>query len=164
MGLSGEEELYRHLRIVHNLAEPVKVGEEEGCPLVCCEPSCETDCENVIAESLLDGHNLARGVMVGNSRVGEFLLDHIDEGGLEFLPGVPNLLVSYLVDTLEAFLVIVVCLELRSEHLGVNSLPLFGCPCRVVNAVGYVADMEFLREIARIHRSEDILADLAVKH
>ena len=164
VSLSCEEELNRHIRVVHNLAEPVKVGEEEGCPLVCGEPSCETDCENVIAESLLDCHDLARRVVVGDRRVGELLLDHVDKGGLEFLPGIPDFLVVYLVDTLEASLVIVVCLELRAEHLCVNRLPLLGSPGRVVNSVGHVADVKFLREIARVHRREDILADLAVEH
>ena len=164
MGLSGEEELDRHGRIVHNFAEPVEVGEEESCPLVCGEPSCETDCKHIVTECLLDGHDLARRVMVGDGRVGEFLLDHVDEGGLELLPGIPDFLVIYLVDALEAFLVIVVSLELRAEHLCVDGLPLLRSPGRIVDSVGHVAYVEFLRKISRIHGCENVLAYLAVEH
>ena len=100
--------------------------------------------------------------MVRDRRVREFLLHHVDESLLKFPPCIPYLLVTYLVDALEALLVIMMCLELRAEHLGVDSLPFLGSPSRIMHTVGYIADIELLRQISRIHIGENFLADLAV--
>ena len=164
MGLSGEDELNRHLRIVHNRIEPVQVAEEQGCSLVGGETPCETDGEDVVAEGLLDRHYLPRGIVGTEIRIGDLLLDSIYEILLENLPDIPYLTVAELVNAAEAGLVIVMGLEFRSEHLGMESFPLLCRPGRIVYAVGDIAYVKFLRKIARIHIRKDILAHLSVKH
>ena len=54
-------------------------------------------------------------------------------------------------------------LELFAEDTCVDILPLGCSPGRVVHTVGHIADVQFLRQIARIHRSEDVLAHFAVQ-
>ena len=102
--------------------------------------------------------------MIRDCRIREFLLHSIDESFLESLSGIPDVSIRYLVDTLEAFLVIMMCLELRSEYLRMNSLPFLGSPSRIVNPISHIADMQFLRQISRIHVRENFLAHLSVKH
>ena len=102
--------------------------------------------------------------MCAEFRVGKTGLYGIDKVGLEYLSCSPYLLIAHLINAVEAILVIMMCLELLAEYTGVNCLPLLCSPGRIVHTVGNVAHIEFLRQITRIHRSEDILAHLAVKH
>ena len=164
MSLSCEEELYRHLRVVHDGIKPVEIGEEQCSTLVGGETSCKTDGKHVVAEGLLDGDYLTWRIVVRHSRIRKLLLDNPDKSLLELFSGIPYLLIGNLVDSFEAFLVVVMCLELWPEHLGVDGLPFLGSPCRIMHAIGYIADIQLLREIARIHVGEDILAHLAVEH
>ena len=69
MGLTREEELNRTFRIVHYLSKAVKVAEKQMCTLVGCETAGESYCEHIVTESFLDGHNLARRIVVGCSRI-----------------------------------------------------------------------------------------------
>ena len=64
VSLSSEHKLYRTARIVDNLIEPVKVTEKQVSPLVGGKTPCETDCKDIVTESLLDGDNLARRIVV----------------------------------------------------------------------------------------------------
>ncbi len=126
VSLSCEEELYRHLRVVHDGIKPVEIGEEQCSTLVGGETSCKTDGKNVVTECLLDGNYLTWRIVVRYSRVGKFLLDYPDKSLLELFSGIPYLLIGNLVDSFEAFLVVVMCLELWSEYLGVDGLPFLG--------------------------------------
>ena len=163
VSLAGEEELYRTLRIVHDLVEPVKVGEQQGSTLVGCETAGESDCQDIITQSLVDGHDLSRRVVVAERRIGDDRLDPLDEFGFESLPGLPDLGIRNIVDTLETFPVIVMGGELRSEDFGMDLLPLLGSPSRIMHTIGHIADVKLFREITRIHVTEDLLADLTVE-
>ena len=164
MGLAGEKELDRMHGIIHDGVKPVKIGEQKGSSLVGRETTGETDGQHIVTQVLLDRHNLARRVMVALRRIGDPLLDNVYQPLLQGLPGLPNLRVGNLVDALEAGFVVVMGRELRTEHTGVDLLPLSGCPGRVMHAVGNIADEQFLRQIARIDAAENLLADITVKH
>ena len=164
MGLAGEDELYRALRVVHDLSKPVKVAEEQGCSLVGGETTGKTDGQGIVAEPFLDGDNLLRSIVGAELRIRESLLDSLGELTLHLLAGLPNFLIGNGVDALKAALVVMVGCKLVSEDLGVNLLPVPGCPGRIVHSVGDIADIEFLRKISRIHVRENLLAHLAVKH
>ena len=102
--------------------------------------------------------------MVALCRVGNTLLHDVYQPLLEGLSCLPDLRIRHFVDALEARLVVVVRGELRTEHTGVDLLPLGRGPSRVVDTVGHVADEQFLRLIARIDAAEYLLADIPVQH
>ena len=97
------------------------------------------------------------------SRVRKTVLNLIDEFLTECSTDVPYFLIRNLVDTLEARLVIVVSLECLSEYLGVNSLPLWCSPCRIVNAICNVAYVKLLWKVCWPHVTEDIAAYFTVE-
>ena len=101
--------------------------------------------------------------MVAERRIGDDRLDPLDEFGFESLPGLPDLGIRNIVDTLETFPVIVMGGELRSEDFGMDLLPLLGSPGRIMHTIGHIADVKLFREITRIHVIEDLLADLTVE-
>ena len=102
MSLAGKDELYRTVRVVDDIIEPVKVPEQEVCPLVGCETPCESDCKHIVAERILYGHNLTRRIMVGCRRIGETVLDSSYKLGPQCCPHIPYLCVGHLVYSLEA--------------------------------------------------------------
>ena len=164
VGLAGEDELHRTLGVVDDGVEPIEVAEKQRGTFISGEAAGETDGQHILAQALLDGDHLARRVMGAHDRVGQALADGADQFLLEDLAHTPDLGVRHGIDALEALLVVVVRLEFGAEHLGVQLLPVLGSPGRIVDAVGDVADIELLREVARIHVGEDVLADLAVQH
>ena len=101
--------------------------------------------------------------MIAKSGIGYYLLDHLYQSLFQDLPGVPNLFVINLVDPVEARLVIVVGLELRTKDLGMDLLPLGRRPSRVMHTIRDIADEQLLGEIARVHPVEYSLADLTMK-
>ena len=164
MGLSGEDELYRTVGVVDDGVEPVQVGEEQGRALIGREATGEADRQHVVAERLLDGHDLAGRIVHRHHRVGQAPLDIGHKVALELLADSPDLLIGKFVHSVKALLVIVMCLELGAEHLGVQLLPLLRRPGGIVDAVGHVAHMELLGKVSRVHVGEDVLADLAMEH
>ena len=162
--LAGEDELHRALGVVDDGVELVEVAEQQRGTLVGREAAGESDGQHVLAQTLLDRDHLARRVVRAQDRIGEAFADGADQFLLEGLADVPDLRVRHGVDALEALLVVVVRLELGAEHLGVQLLPILRRPGRVVDAVGDVADIKLLGEVAREHVREDVLADLAVQH
>ena len=164
MSLAGEQELDRMHRIVDNGVKPVKVREQKGSSLVGRETAGESDCQNIVTKVFLDRHNLAWRVVVALCRVGNTLLHDVYQPLLEGLSCLPDLRIRHFVDALEARLVVVVRGKLRTEHTGVDLLPLGRGPSRVVDTVGHVADEQFLRLIARIDAAEYLLADIPVQH
>ena len=163
MGLAGEQELDGTLGVVHDLVQTVEVAEQERSPLVGGETPGEADGEDIVPEGVQDGHQFGRRIVVGDALVLQTRADEGDQLLLQVALDLPDLLVGNLVDSLEALLVIVVGLEFLAEHPRVDGLPLRGAPGRIVDAVGYIANEQFLRQIARVHVREDVLAHLAVK-
>ena len=101
--------------------------------------------------------------MACSSRIRKSSLHLFDELLAKTCTDVPYLFVRDLVYSVSARLVIVMCLELLAEYLCMNLLPLRCSLCRIVDTVGDVAYMKLLREIARPHVCEDVLADLAME-
>ena len=97
------------------------------------------------------------------SWVRESSLNLVDELLAECSADTPNLLIRYLVDTVEARLVIVVSLELLTEYLSVYCLPLRCSSCRIVNTVSHVAYVKLLWKVTWPHVTEDIAAYLTVE-
>ena len=164
VGLACEHELNRMLRVVDYGVETVKVAEEQGRTLVGGETAGETYGEHVVAEVLLDLDDLARRIVAAEHRVGETFAYDSDELLLERQTGIPYFLIGDVVDAGEAAHIIVMGLEFRTEHLVVDGLPFLGAPGWIVDAVGHIAHVQLLRQIARVHIGEYLLADLAVKH
>ena len=102
MRLSCEEELHRLLRVVHYAVKPVKVTEKKVRPLVSGKTPCETDCEDILAERLLDAYNLLRRIVACGSRVRKSSLNLINELLAERGPDVSYLLVRHFIYALKA--------------------------------------------------------------
>ena len=116
MGLSCEEELDGMLRIIDYGVKPVEVGEEEGASLVGRKTTGKAYRQDIIPQVLLDGHDLAGGIVIAECRIGNNLLDHLYQPGFQDLPGAPNLIVRNLIDSVKAGFVIVMGLEFGTEH------------------------------------------------
>ena len=162
MRLTGEDELHRTVRIVDYLIEAVQVAEQQMRPLVGGESAGKAYGQHIGAESVQDGHYLMRRVVAGYVRIGYPLLDHLYHPGTKFVSHVPDHTVVYIVDALEALLVVLVGSELGTEHLGVNLLPLRRGPCGIMHSVGHIAYVQLLRQITGPQTAQNLLADLAV--
>ena len=103
-----------------------------------------------------------RRVVAGYVRIGYTFLDHLYHPGTKLVAHVPDHTVVYIVDTLEALLVVFVGGELGAEYLGVNLLPLRRSPCGIMHSICHIADMQFLGQIARPETAKNLLADLTV--
>ena len=120
MRLAGKYELNRTLRIVDNGIKPVKIAEKQGGTLIGSETAGKSNGQHIVTQSLLDGNHLAWSVLGSDGRVGKTLADSLDESMFEHFAHIPDFFVRNSIYAGEALLVIVMGLELRTEHLFVH--------------------------------------------
>ena len=144
MSLTCKEELNRTLRIVHNLRQTLKVGEEKVSTLVSSETAAETDEQCVWSDALKQRYHTRRITLVLQPCLTELVADIVNELLLQSHASLPYLVVGNIVDSLPNLLVALVRHEVCVEVLAIDILPLCGSPCREVYTVGYIAYMVLL--------------------
>ena len=108
-------------------------------------------------------HDTGRVALVLHPRVAELVTDVLDEFALEFHTRVPYQLVRHVCKRRPHLRVALVAQPALRELFLVDSFPLARGPCGHMYAVGHVAHVQLLGEIARPYRREHLLAHFAVQ-
>ena len=151
------------LGVVDDLAQAVEISEEKVSALVCGETAAEANHQGVGVDALQERHHTRRVALVAEPLLRELVADILDELLLEGHASLPNLVVGHVVDGVPNAFVALVAHEGRIEILIVDLTPLCCAPCGEVDAIGDVAHVILLREVAFPYRREHLLADPAVE-
>ena len=151
------------LRIVDNLLQAVEVSEQEVRTLIGSETATETNHQRLRVNALQDAHHLSRIALVAQPLLGELITDVFDELLLQGHARAPDFVIGNIVDGMPNALVALVIKEIGIKILVIDLAPLSGRPSREVHTIGDIADMVFLRIVARPNGREHLLADPAMK-
>ena len=164
MSLTGKQEDYWVLRIVHNLAQALQVGKQQVCALVSSKAAAETNYQCVRIHTLQQRNHTRRIALVLQPLLAELLLDIVKQLVLQCHTCGPNLLVRTVIDTVPDFLVALVAHVLSVKVLSVNLAPLGSTPCWEVNTVGNITYVVLLGIVAGPDRCKHLLANPSVQH
>ena len=162
MRLAGKDKLYWTIGVVHDGIQSVKVGKEQVGTLISGKTTGKTNGKHIITQGIGYLDNLTWREVSDVLGLFQIVLDTPYELGTEFLLYVRYLLIRYIVDTLK-----------RSGGIGspffleiflFYFLPQRGCPSRAVYPIGYIANVQLLREITLPHILEDFTAHFAMEH
>ena len=128
MSLTREEEEYWTLRVVHNLTQTIKVGEEQMCTLVCSETTAEANHQSIRVDTLKQRNHTCRITLVAQPCLCELLTDILDELLLQSHTSLPYLSVGHIIDSMPDLLVRLVKHEVLIEILIVEVAPLCCSP------------------------------------
>ena len=163
MSLTGKQEDDWTFRIVDNLAQTLKVGEEQMSTLVSGKAAAEADDQSVGIEALKKLDHSLRVTLVLQPSLLILLADVLKEFLLQSLASCPYFLIGTVVDAVPDFFVRLVAEMFCVEVLGINLSPFRSTPSGEMNAVGDVADMALFGIIAVPDAVEHLLADLAMQ-
>ncbi len=163
MGLAGEDELHGTLLVVDDGSQTVEVREEQIGALVSGETAREADGQHVGLDALDDLDHLARRVETHLIGVAETTADVLDEAVLQIHALIPQLLVGNVVHLLPCRNIIDVAFEAIAKVTGIETSQRRGDPGREVHAVGHVADVQLVLEVAGPHVAQDVFRHLAVE-
>ena len=162
MCLAGVDELHGIVGVVDDASQTVEVGEEQMSTLVGGETASEADEQGVGIDFVHQADDAAGVALIAKPRGAELLTDEIDELALQAHVGVPDFHVGHTVDGFPNGGIRLVVHERLVEVFLIKRAPFSGYPCREVDAVGNVAHVVLLGEIALPDAAEHLLADVAV--
>ena len=163
MRLTGEEELYRIVRVVHQLIQTLQIGEEQVRTFVSSETATETDDEVIRVHLVQRADDAGRIALALHPILAELLLDIIHHLALQAHTRSPDLCIRDICVRLPHLHIALVVDPLFRQVFGVDIFPLMSSPGRHVYAVGNVAHVQLLREITRPNGAEHLLRYLAVE-
>ena len=164
VSLTCEEELHWIVRVVHNLREAVKVGEEQVCTLVSGETTSKADDERIRIDFLKDRNNARWVALVLQPVLAERTLDVVHQLVLQNLASLPDFLIRHTVDSLPQLSVRLVLIVFSIEVLVVQTLPLRSSPRWEVNTIRHIAHIvQLLREVSLPDAIEHVLRHLTVQ-
>ncbi len=163
VSLAGEDELHGALFVVHDLRQTVEVREEQVGALVGGEAAGEADGEDVGLDAVDDLNHLAGRIQTHLVGIAVALADVVDQLVFEHHALMPELLVRNLVDLLPGRDVVDMALEALGEVAGVETAQVRRDPGGEMYAVGYVADVQLVLEVAGPHVAQNLLRHLAVE-
>ena len=164
MSLTGKQEYYWVLRIVHNLAQALQVGKQQVSTLVSSKAAAETDYQCVRIHTLEQRNHTRRIALVLQPLLAELLLDIVEQLVLQCHTCGPNLLIRTVIDAVPDLLVALVAHVLSVEVLSIHLTPLGSTPCGEVNTVGNITHVVLLGIVAGPDRCKHLLAYPAVQH
>ena len=163
MRLTGEEELYGIVRIVHEALETLEVGEQQVCTFVGCETATETDNQRGRVHLIDSTHDTCRIALRLHPVLLELMLDIIDQSFLEVHTCAPDHLIRYVEVITPHIQIRLVVPEALREILLIYFLPLRSRPGRHVYTIRYVTYMQLLWIVTFPYGREHLLAHLAVQ-
>ena len=163
MSLAGEEEQNGMLGIVDDLAQTIKICEEQMGALISGEATAEADHQRVRIDTLQQRHHTSRIALIAEPLLRELVADILDELLLQRHTRLPDLIVRNIVDSMPDLLVALILHERGIEVLVVDVAPLCCAPCGEMHAIGHITHMILFREIAFPDRSEHLLAHPAME-
>ena len=99
MSLTCKQELYRVIRIVHDLGQTIQVCEQQMCTLVSSKTTCETDQQCVRIDLVHQRNHTRRITLVLQPCITELVTDIVDQLVLQSYTSLPNFFIGYIVDS-----------------------------------------------------------------
>ncbi len=153
VGLSGDHQLDRPLRVQQQPAQPLGVLQQQGEALVGRHPPGKADGEHVRVEGSGDPAEAPLAGTAGTPGLGEAVADVVDQQAAGPPADLPDVLVGHVGEGRPG--------AVGGAEVGPKHPPVQPCPARIdpgpsVDAVGDVADRHFLWGEARPQRLEQL--------
>ena len=161
--LTGEEELYRIVRVVHQLIQTLQIGEEQVRTFVGSETATETDDEVIRVHLVQRADDTGRITLALHPILAELLLDIIHHLAFQAHTRSPDYCIRDICVRLPHLHIRLVVDPLFRQVFLVDLFPLVRCPSRHVYTVGDIIYVQLLREIARPNGAEHLLRHLSVE-
>ncbi len=149
MGLAGEDNLDRPLRIVHQRGEPIQIAHDQVGPLVRGKPAGEADRQNIRIEQIARLFHGFIALAAAAALAAHAAADELQQQVLQRVVRFPQFAGIAAVNFLPDFRLAHVAHPIGHENAIVKLLHLPGQPTRHVHAVGDVADGNFFLHAPR---------------
>ena len=163
MRFSGKEELYRIIRIVHNLGQTFQICKEQMSTLVSSKTTSETNQQSIGVNLIQQSYDAGRITLILQPSLTVLLTHIIDKLVLQCHTCLPDFFIRHIIDSLPYFLVRLVIPEVFIKVGGIELFPLRCTPCREVYTIGHIAHVILLGEISLPDRSKHLLRHLSMQ-